>query len=188
MKITVKENLESRSIVLQHNILTEATSLMMGREGALETEKLLYLMLATIDNVAEEDIIKMCNEDKRPLMEIVEEEIEPEFFNMIDKSENFRRLWENLKRILLDRCEQVWKEQNSFMGVIEGIVDALATISDEGKQEVLKATGKIAEQAFEKRTQEMKAEVTEVNDKLSALVNQYVKKTENMEETKNDAE
>ena len=46
MKMTFKKGINAESLILKHNILLQASDLAMGREGALQTEKDLYLMMA----------------------------------------------------------------------------------------------------------------------------------------------
>ena len=45
MKMTFKKGINAESLILKHNILLQASDLVMGREGALQTEKDLYLMI-----------------------------------------------------------------------------------------------------------------------------------------------
>lgn len=185
MELTIKKEVNLTSIALQHDILVEATSLLVGREGVLETEKILYLMVATIDNLVNEELITICNDDPRDLLTIIKQDIEPEF-NKLKEMSGFNEMWDNLVRILLARCDQVWKEQNSVMGVIEGIIDMIATMPDNEKKEALIATGKIAEQAFDRRTEKMEGAVKETNSKLEELVQKYEKIGQELAEKKEE--
>lgn len=185
MELTLKKEVNLTSIALQHDILVEATSLLVGREGVLETEKILYLMVATIDNLVDEELITICNDDPRDLMTIIKQDLEPEF-NKLKEMAGFEEMWNNLVRILLARCDQIWKEQNSVMGVIEGIIDMIATMPDNEKKEALIATGKIAEQAFDRRTEKMEKAANETNDKLEQLVQKYEKIGQELAEKKEE--
>ena len=185
MELTIKKEVNLTSIALQHDILVEATSLLVGREGVLETEKILYLMVATIDNLVDEELITICNDDPRDLMTIIKQDLEPEF-NKLKEMAGFEEMWNNLVRILLARCDQIWKEQNSVMGVIEGIIDMIATMPDNEKKEALIATGKIAEQAFDRRTEKMEKAANETNDKLEQLVQKYEKIGQELAEKKEE--
>lgn len=185
MELTIKKEVNLTSIALQHDILVEATSLLVGREGVLETEKILYLMVATIDNLVNEELITMCNDDPRDLLTIIKQDLEPEF-NKLKEMPGFNEMWDNLVRILLARCDQIWKEQNSIMGVIEGIIDMIATMPDNEKKDALIATGKIAEQAFDRRTEKMEGAVKETNSKLEELVQKYEKIGQELAEKKEE--
>lgn len=190
MELTLKKNVNINSLTLQHNILIRATMLLEGREGVLETEKLIRLMLATVDMIVEEDVIDLCNNDGRDLMTIMTEDIEP-FFNKLMEVEGFREAWFYMVNVLLKRCQEIWDNQHSVMGVIDAILTMIATIPEEDKKEALVATGKIAEQAFERRTEKMAAKADETNDKLAQFVKSYQEKAEqernNKVEKENDA-
>lgn len=185
MELTIKKEVNLTSIALQHDILVEATSLLVGREGVLETEKILYLMVATLDNLVNEELITICNDDPRDLLTIIKQDLEPKF-NEFKEMPGFNEMWSNLVRILLARCDQVWKEQNSVMGVIEGIIDMIATMPDNEKKDALIATGKIAEQAFDRRTEKMEGAVKETNSKLEELVQKYEKIGQELAEKKEE--
>ena len=96
MKLTLKENINTNSLMLKHNILLQASGLVMGREGVLQTEKDLYLIMALVDNVIEEDLIASCNEDTRELSAIMTEDIEP-FFNSLMEKEEYKILYNEMK-------------------------------------------------------------------------------------------
>lgn len=173
MELNLKENLNINSIALQHNILLRAIMLLEGREGALETEKRLYLMIALVDTIIKEDLLELCNEDERDLPDIIMEEIEPFFYKLIEENEDIEMVYEYLTSVLLDHCQQIWDNQHSMMGVVDAILTTIATMSEEDKKEALVATGKIAEQAFERRTEQLAEKTEAVNSKLEALVKQY---------------
>lgn len=172
MEIKLKENVNYKSLVLKHNILIEATSLLVGREGALESEQELYTLLATIDNLSENNIIEECNDDKRELLAIIKEDVEPVFLKLMEDTK-FQDLWYSVRGVVLSRCRDIWDRQNSLRGVIEGLIDSLATIDEEGKEKVLAATGEVAKQVYEKRTEKMEKATQEVNSKLEQLVAKY---------------
>lgn len=187
MELTLKKNVNINSLTLQHNILIRATMLLEGREGVLETEKLIRLMLATVDMVVEEDVIDLCNNDERDLMTIMMEDIEP-FFNKLLEDDSYRKAWYYMCDILLKRCKEIWDNQHSAMGVIDAILTMIATMSDEDKKEALVATGKIAEQAFERRTEKLATKADETNAKLEQFVKAYQEKAEKAKEEKIEEE
>lgn len=177
MELTLKKGVNINSLTLQHNILIRATMLLEGREGVLETEKLIRLMLATVDMVVEEDVIDLCNNDERDLMTIMMEDIEP-FFNKLLEDDSYKKAWCYMCDILLKRCKEIWDNQHSAMGVIDAILTMIATMSDEDKKEALVATGKIAEQAFDRRTAQLEQIGKETNSKLEQFVRNYQEKAE----------
>lgn len=172
MTFTLKKNVNMDSLVVQHGVLLQATDLLVGREGVLETEKELYLILAVINAMIEEDLIQMCNEDGRDLVEIMENDIEP-FFHKVLGQELPTDTYNKMKKLLLDRCREIWDNQHSVIGLIDAILTAIATMSDEDKKEALVETSKIAEKVLEKRTEVMTDKVDQVDSKLEALIAQY---------------
>lgn len=172
MTLTLKKEINMDSLVVQHGVLLQATDLLMGREGVLETEKELYLILAVVNAMIEEDLIQMCNEDGRDLVDIMEHDIEP-FFNTVLGKELSIEAYAKIKQLLLNRCKEIWDNQHSIVGVIDTILTTIAMMSPEDKKEALIETAKIAEQAFEKRSATMEKKADETNSKLEALVAQY---------------
>ena len=184
MKLTLKENVNINSLTLQHNILLQATMLLEGREGALETEKRLYLMIAMVDAIVQENLLELCNEDKRDLTTIMIEDIEPFFIDILNKDEEKQKAYEYMTRVLLERCDHIWANQHSVVGVIDAIMTMIASMPEEDKKEALVETGKIAEAVYEKRTEVLSAKADETNSKLEALVQQYQRKSQEENDTK----
>lgn len=172
MKLTIKPNIDFNSIILKHNILLQASNLAVGREGALQTEKELYLILAMLDNICEENVIEACNEDKRDLATIMTEDIEPVYLELT-KDESYNKFYVELKELFLQRCKEIWDNQHSIMGLLDTILMALQNLTEDDKKEILASTAKIAEAAFDRRTAEMTEKVNETNDKLEAFVRKY---------------
>lgn len=172
MTFTLKEGIDINSLTLQHSILLHAIMLLEGREGSLETEKRIYLMMATIDKIIEEDLIQLCNEDGRELTDLLIQDIEP-FFNSLMEDKDFDNAYHFMLKVLLDNCQDTWNRQHSVTGLIDSIVTILANMDEDHKKEALVETAKIAEQAFDRRTEKMEKQTNEVNNKLEALVQQY---------------
>lgn len=181
MKLTLKENINTNSLMLKHNILLQASGLVMGREGVLQTEKDLYLIMALVDNVIEEDLITSCNEDTRELSAIMTEDIEP-FFNSLMEKEEYKILYNEMKELFLQRCKEIWDNQHSLVGVIDGFLAMIASMTEEDKKEALVQTAKIAEVAFDRRTEVMEDKVDSVNSKLEAFVRTYQEKQKEAKE------
>jgi hypothetical protein len=184
MKLTLKENINTESLILKHNILLQASGLITGREGVLQTEKDLYLIMAFVDNLIEEDLIALCNEDIRDLTAVMVEDIEPFFMNLI-KEEKYNVLYKEVRELFLQRCKEIWDNQHSVIGMIDAFLTSIATLSDEDKKEALKETAKIAEMAFDRRTEIMEEKVDDVNSKLETFVRNYQEK---QQEEKNKIE
>ena len=184
MKLTLKENINTESLILKHNILLQASGLITGREGVLQTEKDLYLIMAFVDNLIEEDLITLCNEDTRDLTAVMVEDIEPFFMNLI-KEEKYNVLYKEVRELFLQRCKEIWDNQHSVIGMIDAFLTSIATLSDEDKKEALKETAKIAEMAFDRRTEIMEEKVDDVNSKLETFVRNYQEK---QQEEKNKIE
>ena len=106
MKMTYKKNLNINSLVLRHNIMLEVSNLTMGREGVLQTEKDLYLILALMDNLVEEDLIAEINEDGRDLTAIMLEDVEPEFLKLMEKQE-YKDLYDEMRKLHYQRCKEI---------------------------------------------------------------------------------
>lgn len=184
MTITFKKGLNPRSVIAKHAILLQASSLITGREGVLETEKELYLMLAMIDFVAEEDIVAACNEDERGLVTIMAEDIEPRFFELI-QDEEWNSMYLDMRRIHLDRCQEIWNHQHSVIGVIDALLTVIGGIDDEGKQKLVEKSIEAAKYVEEKRTEKMAEKTEAVNSKLEELVKAYQRKEGQLQEKSN---
>ena len=172
MKMTYKKNLNINSLVLRHNIMLEVSNLTMGREGVLQTEKDLYLVLAFIDNLVEEDLIAEINEDGRDLTTIMLQDIEPEFLHLMENPE-YKNLYNEMNKLHLQRCKEIWDNQHSIVGLVDSLLVTIASMSDESKEEALIETGKLAKAAYDKRTEEMKGKVDETSSKLEEFIKMY---------------
>ena len=172
MTITFKKGLNPRSVIAKHGILLQASSLITGREGVLETEKELYLMLAMIDFVSEEDIVAACNEDERNLITIMAEDIEPKFFELIADKE-WNEMYQDMRRIHLNRCQEIWDNQHSIIGVIDTILTIIGGMDDAGKQKLVEKSIEAAKFVEEQRTEKMAAKTDAVNSKLEELIKTY---------------
>jgi len=181
MKLTLKKNVDISSVALQHGILIRATGLIAGREGVLETEKELYLILSIVDAMTEEDVVALCNEDDRELIQIMLEDIEPFFKSLLGETIPVE-VYKELKRILLNRCKEIWDNQHSIVGVIDTILTTIGMMSEEDKKDALVQTAQMAEMAFERRTQTMEKKTEAANSKIEALIQQYQKASQETKE------
>ena len=110
MELTLKENYNISSITMQHNILLQALTMLEGREGALETEKKLYLIVSLVNNLVEENLLELCNNDERDLPTILMEDIEPFFIKMIEEDNKIKEAYDYMEKILLNRCDKIWED------------------------------------------------------------------------------
>lgn len=183
MQFTLKKDINIDSLVLKHNILLDASTLLQGREGVLQTEKDIYLMISFINALIQEDLLQMCNDDKRGLAEIIVEEIEP-FFNKLVCEEHYKVLYEEVRILLRDRCKEIWDNQHSVIGVIDAILTTLETMSDEDKKDALVMTAEIAKKAHEHRTNVIAQNQEILDEKMQQLISKYQKTSEITEEKK----
>ena len=192
MELKLKENYNISSITMQHNILLQALTMLEGREGALETEKKLYLIVSLVNNLVEEDLLENCNKDERDLPTILINDIEPFFIKICEEDNKIKEAYNYMEKVLLDRCNKIWDDQHSLLGIMDAVLTTIGAMTEEDKKEVLLKTGEIAEQAFNYRTEKMEEATKETNTKLEALIAQYqkqdnIKETEEVKE-ENDAE
>ena len=181
MNFTLKENVNTDSLVLKHNILLDATVLLQGREGVLRTEKDIYLMISFINAFINEDLLEMCNEDGRELIDIIVNDIEPFFTKLLDNEKN-SALYEECRELLYERCKEIWDNQHSVVGVFDAILTTLATMTDEDKQEALTTTAQLAKQAYDYRTEKIAQNQEALDEKMQQLISKYQKIEKSNEE------
>jgi len=180
MKLTLNEQFNINSVVEQHKILVQATMLLQGREGVLETEKELYLILALVNAMVNEDLVELCNDDNRDLITIMEEDVEPFFLEHLGTTIP-RELYMDLRFMLLNRCREIWENQHSVMGLIDTLLLAIGSLSEEDKKEALVQTAHIAEKVYENRTEKLEKQGEEMNAKMAELINKYQVQKDNAE-------
>ena len=185
MTITFKEGMNPQSVIVKHGILMQAATLITGREGVLETEKELYLMLAMVDFLAKEDIIEACNQDDRDLVVIMAEDIEPKFFELM-KDEKWSAAYLDMRRIHLQRCQEIWDNQHSLMGVFDTLLSVISTIDEDDKKTILENTAKVAQRVQEHKTEVIEKQSEKVNSKLEQLVQQYQRASTNQNTAKSN--
>ena len=129
-------------------------------------------MIAFVDTFVEENLIELCNQDERSLNDIIVQDIEPIYIELM-KDEEKLHLYNETKELLLKRCKEIWDNQHSIIGAIDAILTALDSMSEEDKKEALIETGKIAEKAFNRRTELMSEKADKTNKKLDELMQKY---------------
>ena len=182
MELTLKENINTHSVILRHKILIQATDLLVGREGVLETEKDLYLILSFLDNIMNEDVVDLCNQDERGLVDIMEQELEPIFFEVI-KEEDYKELYLYVKDVLHNRCQEIWNNQHSIIGAIDTILTIIGSMDNKSKEGLVEKEIDAAKYVEEKRTEKIEEKTEEVNSKLEELIKTYQKKEGQLEKS-----
>ena len=81
--MTVKQNVNFESIILQHKIALEASTMLEDREIVLDTDVALYTMVSLVNNAIEEDLMDIIEKDKREFIDILTEDIEPKFWEIV---------------------------------------------------------------------------------------------------------
>lgn len=187
MEITIKKDVNTKSLVLRHQILEQAVVLLGEREEALQTEKDLYIMLSIIDAISEEEVLKYCNESEDSLIEILEKEVEPVFLKLLEETQ-YQELFEFLRDELDVYCAYQYESNHNVIKMITTIASIFADMDSEDKAKALEKTAEIAKET-ELLKEEMKAERTEqINSKLEELVNQYQKRSaEKVENSKENS-
>lgn len=181
MEIKMKKDVNVKSAVLKHQIALEAVELLYGREESLKTEIEIYTILAFIDNLSENNLIEECNQDKRNLIDIMGQEIEPVFLQLIT-NEDYYNLYKEILNDVELYCHKVYDENHSLIGMLNTITEVISSLEPEQVKEVLTKTGEMAgkikekELAQQKEIADQKAKQTEeVNDKLEQLINKFTK-------------
>lgn len=177
MELTMKENLNIKSLVLRHEILEQAIVLLKGREEALQTEKDLYLSLSMINAVCNEDIIAYCNDTTNNLTDIMKNDIEPIFIKLMENIDYYD-CFMYLRQELNNYCKKLWDEQHNIIGVIDTLLSSIGNITEEDKKDVLIKTGEMAAHAEEEHNKKLEAIAQDSNDKLAALVQKYQREAE----------
>ena len=166
MNFILKKDINTNSLVLQHKILTQTITLLSGREEALRTEKEIYLMMALIDNIIENDLIEECNNDERLLNDIIEQEIEPFFLELVKKDDNYLILFTKVEKGLDEYCKKVYDEQHSFIGLMEGIITAIETMSVSDTTGIMEGVAKLAREAYDNRTEQIQEQLAAISENL----------------------
>ena len=63
-------------------------------------------------------LLKKCNEDNRDLMVYYDEEVEPAFLELIHINEEARHFYDEVFMDVMEYCDRVASEQNSFLWFI----------------------------------------------------------------------
>lgn len=179
MKLTLNKDFDITMVSKQHSILIQTSLLLEGREGALDTEKELYLILAIVDSMIEENLIEQCNNSDKDLLTLLETEIEP-FFRTLLGEQIPREIYMELKFMVLNRCREIWDNQHSLFGVIDALLTSISMMDEEDKKEVLLQTAKIAETAVNRKTEAIEKSTEQVNAKIANLMEKYQVKVENI--------
>lgn len=125
MEMTVKQNINTKSIVLKHKIAVGATALLEGREFLLESDVELYTMVSLVNNFIEENLLELVEQDERDFPSILEETIEP-FFMELMTTYDYENTYYEIVSIVLDYLNTQEIRQNTMIGLINHLIDVFA--------------------------------------------------------------
>lgn len=124
MNLTIREGVNKDSKVLRHKIALEAVTLLEDKELVLDSEVALYVMIALVDNFIEENLVELVGQDERTFAEIVENEIEPKFYEIVDKYD-IADIYDELVYMCIDYKYRVDSKDNTFMGLLDTLIGIL---------------------------------------------------------------
>ena len=133
MKLTLLENVNTNSIVLIHKIGLETITLLEDRENLLNSEIKIYTMVSLVDNFSEGDLLEDIANEEDDFSILVENVIEPKFFEILDKY-NYKETYENI----LNDVEIYLKEKEYKSNTLIGIIKELNSFLTEQNWEDLK--------------------------------------------------
>ena len=163
----LKDKINFNSRGLRHGIVTQAVILLEGREKALTSEKEIYTIISFMDRITEDGIIEKCNEDNRDLMVYYNEEVDPAFLELMHINEEARHFYDEVFVDVMEYCDRVASEQNSFYGLFTTIMDLLGTLDMEQIKEVAAQTGDTIKAAHAKRDEQIAREQREYSRKIN---------------------
>lgn len=201
MEIKIKENIDKGSIVLKHKIALETISILEEKDNTLATEVELYAMVATVDNFSEGSLLDLVTKDERGFAEIVENDIEPKFNEVMEKyeyGETFKLIVEDVNAYLT----QQGKLRNTFIGLLNQMLDIINEknwddlkffFNDVTQKAAGALSGAMAQPEApavkEKKLPDVvergrKQNVAEVNEKMEALIAKFQQEGQRVKEEK----
>lgn len=185
MELTIKKDMNVKSVVLRHKIALETITLLDGRENILYTEKELYTMVSLVDNFIEENLIDAINLEKEDFPVIVEKYIEPKFEEIITMY-NVQDVYDELVEYVDEYLTNLEYKENTFFGILNTLIDIVNEmnwedlkfffnkVSTEAKN-ALASTVEQEEKPIKKVTQE---EYEGASAKMAALIDKFQKEKE----------
>lgn len=122
MEMTVKQNINTKSIVLKHKIAAGATALLEGREFLLDSDVELYVMVSLVNNFIEENLLELVEQDERDFPAILEDTIEPFFMNLLEEH-NYENTYYEIVGIVINYLNEQELRRNTMIGLFNHILD-----------------------------------------------------------------
>lgn len=124
MEMTVKQNINAKSIVLKHKIALGASLMLEERELTLDTDAELYTMVSVVNNFIEENLLDLIEADEREFAEILESDVEP-LFDKIMTDYNYQDTFEEIVSTVVNYLDNLQYRRNTVMGLINTLIDFL---------------------------------------------------------------
>lgn len=118
--MTVKQNVNFESIILQHKIALEASTMLEDREIVLDTDVALYTMVSLVNNAIEEDLMDIIEKDKREFIDILTEDIEPKFWEIV-KQYDCKEVYDKIVAINIKFLNDLMLQRNTLFGLANRI-------------------------------------------------------------------
>ena len=118
--MTVKQNVNFESIILQHKIALEASTMLEDREIVLDTDVALYTMVSLVNNAIEEDLMDIIEKDKREFIDILTEDIEPKFWEIV-KQYDCKEVSDKIVAINIKFLNDLMLQRNTLFGLANRI-------------------------------------------------------------------
>ena len=118
--MTVKQNVNFESIILQHKIALEASTMLEDREIVLDTDVALYTMVSLVNNAIEEDLMDIIEKDYREFIDILTEDIEPKFWEIV-KQYNCKEVYDKIVAINIKFLNDLMLQRNTVFGLANRI-------------------------------------------------------------------
>lgn len=118
--MTVKQNVNFESIILQHKIALEASTMLEDREIVLDTDVALYTMVSLVNNAIEEDLMDIIEKDKREFIDILTEDIEPKFWEIV-KQYDCKEIYDKIVAINIKFLNDLMLQRNTLFGLANRI-------------------------------------------------------------------
>lgn len=125
MEMTVKQNMNAKSIVLKHKIALGASLMLEERELTLDTDAELYTMVSVVNNFIEENLLDLIEADKRDFAEILEIDVEP-LFDKIIVDYNYKETFEEIVATVVNYLDSLQYRRNTVLGIINTVIDFLS--------------------------------------------------------------
>lgn len=124
MEMTVKQNINAKSIVLKHKIALGASLMLEERELTLDTDAELYTMVSVVNNFIEENLLDLIEADEREFAEILESDVEP-LFDKIMTDYNYQDTFEEIVSTVVNYLDNLQYRRNTVIGLINTLIDFL---------------------------------------------------------------